>query len=376
MTPTTGATAATTGTPTREATSGSGGTSGPAPSLPCTTAPSTPASIASRPDPRHDPPVSAEPGRSGPTPEVVVVGAINVDMVVATERLPGPGETVVGPGLERYGGGKGANAAVAAARAGAAVRLVGAVGADDLGRQALAELSGEGVRVEHVAVLDDVPTGVALIVVDATGENQIAVAAGANGRLDADRVRAALGAALPGAGCVLVSTEVPGPVVAAAVVAATEAGVRCVLNPAPVLPAVVELLERGPLLTPNAGELAALATAAAVPGAAAVPELAAALGRRTGSPVLVTLGAQGALLVDGGRAHRLPAVPTTVRDTTGAGDTFNGVLAARLAAGDDLLAAATTANAAAARSVSRVGARAGMPTAAELDRAGPRPSGG
>ena len=128
---------------------------------------------------------------------VVVVGAVNVDFVVAAERLPGPGETVVGPRVERFGGGKGANAAVAAARAGADVTLIGAVGDDDTGRAALDELRADGVRVDGVAVLDGVPTGVALIVVDAAGENQIAVGAGANAGVERDRVRAALLDALP-----------------------------------------------------------------------------------------------------------------------------------------------------------------------------------
>ncbi len=300
---------------------------------------------------------------------VVVVGAVNVDLVVAADRLPAPGETVVGPEVVRHGGGKGANAAVAAARAGAAVTLVGAVGDDDTGRAALHELRDEGVDVDGVAVLDRVATGVALIVVDAAGENQIAVGAGANGRVDPDRVRAALADALPGAGCVLVSTEIPVEAVAAAVDAATATDVPCVLNPAPVLPGLADLLvprpgRRGPLLTPNAGELAALT------GAGPADERAAELAARTGAPVVVTLGGDGALVVGpDGELDHLPPFPTTVRDTTGAGDTFNGVLAAHLAAGADLATATRAANAAAALSVAHTGARAGMPTAAAVEAA-------
>ena len=217
---------------------------------------------------------------------VVVVGAVNVDLVVTADRLPGPGETVVGPGVVQHGGGKGANAAVAAARMGAAVTLVGAVGDDDPGRGALDELRAEGVGVDGVAVLDGVPTGMALIVVDATGENQIAVGAGANARVDRDQVRAV------------------------------------------------------------------------------------GLAARTGASVVVTLGGEGALLVGaGGHVEHLPPHPATVRDTTGAGDTFNGVLAAYLAADADLAEAARAANAAAALSVGRAGARAGMPTAAAVAEA-------
>jgi ribokinase len=161
---------------------------------------------------------------------VIVVGAINVDFVVAANRLPGPGETVVGAGIERHGGGKGANAAVAAARAGATVTLVGAVGADETGTGALTDLRAQGVEVDHVAVLDTEATGVALVVVDPRGENQIAVGAGANTALTPAWVRAALHDTLLTAGCVLVSTEMAGAAVAAAVEAATAAGVPCVLN--------------------------------------------------------------------------------------------------------------------------------------------------
>ena len=294
---------------------------------------------------------------------VVVVGAVNVDLVVAAERLPGPGETVVGPRVEHFRGGKGANAAVAAARAGADVLLIGAVGADDTGRAALDELRGEGVRVDGVAVLDGVPTGVALIVVDAAGENQIAVGAGANAGVERDQVRAALVDALPHTDCVLVSTEIPLAAVVVAVETATAVGVPCVLNPAPVLPGLAGLLVprpglRGPLLTPNVGELAALTG----PGPTGVR--AVGLAARTEAPVVVTLGGEGALVVEpGGMVEHLPPRPTTVCDTTGAGDTFNGVFAAQLAAGAGLLDAARAANVAAALSVAQVGARGGMPSA-------------
>jgi ribokinase len=310
---------------------------------------------------------------------VVVVGAINVDLIVAVQRLPGPGETVVGGRLERHGGGKGANAAVAAARAGAAVRLIGAVGSDENGSSALRELQAEGVDTADVAVLDSDATGVALIVVDPAGENQIAVAAGANSGVSADQVRGALRDALPTAGCVLVSTEISGEAVAAAVVTATAAGVACILNPAPAVPAVLDVLEHGPILTPNATELADLASMlngepGGVTGGQPEPagHEAAHLRaresmRRTGAPVIVTLGGDGAMVLtpDDGM-ERLPSPPATVRDTTGAGDTFNGVLAARIAAGDRLPAAARTATVAASLSVSHVGARAGMPDATAI----------
>ena len=308
---------------------------------------------------------------------VTVIGAVNVDMVVTTPRLPGPGQTVVGPGVERYGGGKGANAAVAAARAGAQVRYIGAVGADDLGRAALAELAAEGVNVDDVAVLPDIPTGVALIVVDGRGENQIAVGMGANDHVDPDAVRAALDEVLSETDCVLVSTEIPGAAVAAAVGCAAAAGVLCILNPAPVIPAVVDALALGPVITPNGGELDDLVAASGpAPGADAdrggttPAERARGLSSRTGAAVVVTLGGDGALVVsaDGDTEH-LPPRPTTVRDTTGAGDTFNGVLAAHLAGGEALRDAVRAANCAAALSVAAVGARNGMPSAHEIRKA-------
>ncbi|MEY2552647.1 MAG: ribokinase [Ilumatobacteraceae bacterium] len=297
---------------------------------------------------------------------VVVVGAINVDFVVVAPRLPGPGETVVGGGLQTYGGGKGANAAVAAARAGAKVRLIGAVGSDDTGTAALAELSDSGVDIADVAVLQDEATGVALIVVDDHGENQIAVGAGANAALSVDHVRSRLRAALPVAGCVLVSTEIPEAAVAAAVEEATAAGVPCVLNPAPVLPIIAELLEHGPILTPNGTELGDLLALTGDGGGSPVTD-AAQLATRTRRAVLVTQGGDGVLVVTpDGASHSVPAPSVVVRDTTGAGDTFNGVLAARLAVGDDLADAIPYAVAAASLSVTQVGARGGMPTAAEI----------
>lgn len=302
-------------------------------------------------------------------PSVVVVGAVNVDLVVAADRLPAPGETVVGPGVERHGGGKGANAAVAASRAGASVRLIAAVGGDDTGVSALAELRAEGIDVSSVAVLDDQPTGVALIVVDPAGENLIAVGAGANAALRAEHVRSALAEALPTAGAVLVSTEIPGDAVAAAVEASIAAGVPCILNTAPVISAVHDLLALGPVLTPNRGELADLAAAI---GADSADHVAAAraVAARSGSAIVVTLGGDGALLVDvDGAVEPFPARDADVRDTTGAGDTFNGVLAAGLAGGEPIAAAVRRAIVAASLSVTKVGAREGMPTADAIDAA-------
>ncbi|MFE0749072.1 PfkB family carbohydrate kinase [Gordonia sp. NPDC058843] len=307
-------------------------------------------------------------------PKLLVVGAVNVDLVVETDRLPGPGETVVGPTVTRHGGGKGANAAVAAARAGAEVRYCGAVGSDDMGAAALAELQDEGVDVTEVGVLDGVATGMALIVVDPFGENQIAVGAGANAALDATAVGAAVERAASWAGCVLVSTEIPADAVAAAVTAAAARGIRCVVNPAPVLPSTIDLMSSAPVLTPNESELRDLY--GLIADGRDAPEMAAAdravaVASRTGASVLVTLGAEGVLIADpAGDTVTLPAGHVDqVVDTTGAGDTFNGVFAAALADGSSVVDAAKRGGAAASLSVAAVGARTGMPTGADIDHA-------
>lgn len=305
--------------------------------------------------------------------EVVVVGAINTDLVITSPHLPAPGETVVGSGLQTFGGGKGANAAVAAARAGASVYLVGAVGADDQGKRALAALQGDGVDTSGVAVLDDEPTGAALIVVDQKGENQIVIGPGANGAVTDAQVHAVLADLLPTADVVLVSTEIPLAAIRAAIEAAAQAEVQCVLNPAPVISGLVELLPHHPILTPNEIELGDLVRGLS-DGATAdgngdeTARHLQYLGEQTGSPVIVTLGAEGcAVRLADGTINRIPAqTSSNVVDTTGAGDTFNGVLAARLAAGDEMMIALGTAVTAASLSVGMLGAREGMPSASAI----------
>jgi ribokinase len=301
-------------------------------------------------------------------PVVVVVGSVNVDLVVRAARLPRPGETVLGEDLERHGGGKGANAAVAAARLGAEVRLVAAVGRDELGAGALAELDAEGVDTDGVVAIEGATTGTALIVVDPAGENQIAVAAGANSRVGAGLVGDHAPGALAGAGVLLLSCEIPLDGVLRAAQLANAAGVPLVLNPAPVLDGVLAAAPFAPVLTPNATEAVALT-------GAGDPELAAhVLVARTGAPVALTLGGDGAVVAEpGGAAMRLPAAATEeVVDTTGAGDAFNGALAVALARGAAMLDAVAYAMQAAAHAVAAPGARAGMPSAEQLAGVVPR----
>jgi ribokinase len=284
----------------------------------------------------------------GAVPRVVVVGSINADLVVVAERLPAPGETVSGGRFARHGGGKSANQAVAAARLGAQVALVGAVGDDELGEAAVAGLAAEGIDVDAVTRVGE-PTGVALIVVDPAGENQIALAAGANGALAPEHVPA-----LDGDGVLLLGFEVPDPVVVAAAQAAQ--GWTVILNPAPPRAIAPEILAAHPILTPNAHEAARLT------GEDDPERAARALRARTGAPVIVTLGGDGVLVLEHDDAiERIPAPKVDVVDTTGAGDTFNGALAAELAAGRALTDAARFAVAAAARSTTGEGARGGMP---------------
>ncbi len=284
---------------------------------------------------------------------VLVVGSVNVDLVTTVARLPGPGETVAGGTFARHGGGKGANQAVAAARWGAGVRFAGAVGDDDLGAAAVAELAAEGIDVTAVARVPGAPTGVASIVVDAAGENQIAVASGANAALDPGAALAALGPLDEAA--VVLNLELADPVVLAAARAARAAGLVLVVDPAPARALAAPLLDLAPVLVPNAGEARALS---GVDDPAAAGR---ALAARTGAPVVVTLGADGALLVHGDAVDAVAAPAVAAVDTTGAGDALCGVLAAELARGAPLAAALGEAVGAASASTGVPGARAGMP---------------
>jgi len=292
---------------------------------------------------------------------VVVVGSINIDLLVRLPRLPAPGETVVGGSLTRQHGGKGANQAVAAARTGATVVLVGAVGAAD-GADSLRALAAEHLDITHV-LRCDAPTGTAVVLVDEqTGENQIAVASGANALVSAGHVDSVLRALdLCPDDVVVFSFELPLAPLSLAADVVRQVGARLVVNPAPARPGFGDVLA-GALVTPNAAELASLATGPEPQDAAL------ALAARTGEPVLVTLGADGALLAASGEVTPFAAHQVAVRDTTGAGDTITGVLAAGLAQGNDLPTAVRRAVAAAALAVTHEGARTGMPSAAEIDR--------
>lgn len=295
---------------------------------------------------------------------VIVVGSVNIDLVVTADRLPLPGETVTGGTFARHHGGKGGNQAVAAARLGAQTAFVGAVGDDSFGTEARAALAAEGIDLRGLLTLDGASTGVALILVDAEGENSIAVAGGANAQLTPEAIAESMRVLRPGSSdVVLVGHEIPTEVTETALRLARAAGARTILNPAPATGLDVDVLALADVLTPNRGELAILT---GVDGPAAGPAAAALLRASATSAVLVSLGADGSILVDANGTTALRGPSVAVVDTVGAGDALNGALAAGLASGQALPEAARQAVVAATLAVTRAGAREGMPTLAEL----------
>ena len=268
---------------------------------------------------------------------VIVVGSVNVDLVITVERMPAAGETVTGGRYEQHHGGKGGNQAVAAARLGAAVVFVGAVGSDAFGRSAREALEVEGIDLSRLIELDDEPTGVALILVDEAGENRIAVAGGANMALDSVQVRDALKRlALTKEDVVLVGHEIRTGATHEALRLGRIAGATTILNPAPA--GGLEAPHPRPRRHPHPNE-ASWPSLAGDDGKSGKPGKLAKrlLGRTPGDrAVLVSLGGEGALLVRGGGTTAIPALDVDVVDTVGAGDALNGALAAGLAAGLDL----------------------------------------
>ncbi len=279
--------------------------------------------------------------------DVVVVGSVNQDVVVRVPRHPGPGETVLGSGMTTFDGGKGANQAVAAARLGAQVAFVGRVGADEAGAVLLAGLATEGVDTRWVTVDGAVPSGMAMITVDASGENSIVVVPGANHAMRAGDVERARDA-LAGAAVTMLQLEVPVEVV---IRAAQLAAGTVVLNPAPARPLPDDLLGAVDVLVPNAHELELLV-------GSADPEAARELGVRT---VVVTLGADGAAIVTPDDLRRVPAPAVDAVDTTGAGDAFCGALAWALSQGRAIQDAVEVAVEIGAAATTARGARGGLP---------------
>ena len=293
-------------------------------------------------------------------PNVVVLGSANLDIVVQVPHHPITGETVIGGHYDRIPGGKGANQAIAAARLGAQVAMVGRVGSDDAGETLRTALHNAGVDCTHLALDDQAPSGLALIGVDGSGDNTIIVSPGANSLVGPDDVTAAV-PVLACAAVTLLQLEVPARAVEAAV--AASAG-QVVLNPAPASPLSGALLEQIDVLVPNRIELAQLAGSAIPDDPAAVEAIA----RRFPVPaVVVTLGADGALLVAGKDAVVLAAPQVEVVDTTGAGDAFCGAIAEALARGVPIDEATARAVHAGSLATTQRGAQSSLPTGPEVN---------
>jgi ribokinase len=304
------------------------------------------------------------------TPSLVVVGSLNMDFVVQVDHLPAPGETVLGSDFQMIPGGKGANQACAAGKLGGpavSVRMVGRVGYDLFADHLKASLSAAGVDVAAVHATKSQPTGVALIWVDRSGQNSIVVASGANHSLLPSDV-GAMRQPFRGARFVLFQLETPLDTVELALVAAREEGARTILDPAPARPLSRDFLAAVDILTPNESEACHLlgrpvtrVSPADAPGLARDLQ---ALGPRT---VILKLGEQGCFCLDGERGIHAPGFRVEARDTTAAGDTFNAGLAVALAEGKPMEEALRFANAAAAISVTRLGAQASVPVRREVE---------
>ena len=297
------------------------------------------------------------------TAEIVVVGSANLDLVVEVDQIPAVGETVMGGDLHRIPGGKGANQAVAAARLGRDVAMIGRLGADEGGQMLRAALDTDGVDTSRLLTTPDVPNGVALISVGSDGDNAIVVSPGANARVTAADVDAAADA-LHGATVTLLQLEIPLDAVTAAAHAARGA---VILNPAPAPaePLPADLLAQVDVLVPNQTELATLAGHDGPVDAEIAATLAPLLPSRA---VVVTLGAEGALVIEGGTSTHVPAPTVTPVDTTAAGDSFCGALADALVRGESLVDAARWAVRVGAATTQRPGAQPSLPTPAEVDQ--------
>jgi ribokinase len=292
---------------------------------------------------------------------IVVVGSLNIDLVVRTLRHPKIGETVLGYDFNTYPGGKGANQAVAAARLGASVMMIGRVGSDSFGDTLLSTVKANGVDIMHISRDRSTPTGVGFITVDDLGQNTIVVASGANGTITPEEIKMAE-AAFIGAGVLLLQLECPINVVEKAIEIAQRHNVRIVLNPAPAQLLDAHLLQQVDFLVPNQSELLLLAgqesTGAAI-------DFLTSVGVKQ---LVITMGEAGALVVAGGNQVHIPAFHIQAVDTTAAGDAFAGAFAVALMEGRTILEAARWGNAAGALAVMRAGAQPSLPDRENLDR--------
>ncbi len=297
---------------------------------------------------------------------IVVIGSTNTDMVVKAERIPAPGETILGGRFLMNPGGKGANQAVAAARLCGDVTFVAKVGDDLFGREAKGLFAKEGIRTEYVLTDASEPSGVALIMVDAKGENCISVASGANGALTPADLEPAR-AEIEGAGVVLMQLETPVETVLCAARWAAAKGVPVVLNPAPACELPAALLTCLDLITPNESE-AELLTGVKVADQASALAAAIVLCSKGVKRAVITMGSRGAFVYADGRGALVPAFKVEAVDTTAAGDVFSGALAVALTEEVPLAEAVRFAAKAASISVTRLGAQASAPYRDEISK--------
>lgn len=297
--------------------------------------------------------------------KIVVVGSSNTDMILQMDHIPRPGETILGGEFSMAAGGKGANQAVAAARAGGDVTFLARVGSDLFGRQAIEAFRKDGIDVQHVMEDESAPSGVALIFVAADGENSIGVASGANAKLtpqDIDQASPLIAAA----DVLVMQLESPLETIAAAAAIGAQNGVNVILNPAPAQPLSDSLLQNVSILTPNESE-AELLTGVRVTDEAGAAEAASVLHARGVGVVVVTLGARGSYVSSDQCTGMVAAFEVSPVDTTAAGDVFNGALAVALSEDQPLEQAVRFASAAAALSVTILGAQPSAPLRRDID---------
>jgi ribokinase len=295
---------------------------------------------------------------------IIVIGSSNTDMVIKADHLPAAGETILGGTFFMNDGGKGANQAVAAARLGGNVMFVAKTGNDTLGQQAKEMFQNENINTSYILIDPILPSGVALIVVDKKGENSIVVASGANSSLlpdDLADVRPLIG----DAAVVLVQLEIPLVTVESIAAATKSAGTKMILNPAPARALPDSLLNGLFLITPNENE-AGMLTGVEVTGVDSAKQAARKILERGVKNVIITLGANGALVFDDGIFTHVPVLSVKAVDSTAAGDVFNGALAVAISEGQDLVSATKFACRAAAISVTRLGALQSAPTRDEV----------
>jgi ribokinase len=290
---------------------------------------------------------------------IVVMGSINTDLVIHTTKFPKPGETVTGSDFKTLPGGKGANQAVAAARLGARVSMIGRVGNDPYGLAALENLRQQQVGIQEVVVDPAAPSGIALVLIDAHGNNSIIVSPGSNGKLDQDDLDRSAG--LFGSQTILVTQlEIPAAVVTAGIQLAKSRGAYVILNPAPAQQADARILQEVDTLILNETELVTLAGCREMhSGLKALLEMGV-------KQVALTLGAQGCILLTPEREENIPAHAVKVVDTTGAGDAFIGAFSSAIASGDDFWTAGWWGNAAGALATTSVGAQSSLPDKKQL----------